>query len=153
LHRRNLTLPLALSAALLALVVAPALAGTGPFSGLRSSAATQHGSFHGTLSVRHFNLQRGRLGAEVVLRGTVHDTRYPQDVTFHQPAQIPVSLSVSGCRVAVSIGPTRTYVWGLPASLRASRAVVSGNPGCKLRSAHGAGAQAQALERLRRSRG
>ena len=31
-----------------------------------------------------------------------------------------MQLAGSGCRVTVSIGPARTFVWGLPASLRAS---------------------------------
>lgn len=152
MRRQPSILLLALAAAV-AFAAAPALARTGLFTGLRSSATTQHGSFHGTLTVRRFTLQRGRLAAQVVLRGTVRDSRYPQDVSFHQPAEIPVHLGGSGCRVVTSIGPARTFVWGLPASLRASRVTVPGSAGCRLHTAHGASAQVQALERLRRARG
>jgi len=151
--RRQPSILLLALAATVAFAAAPALARSGLFTALRSSATTQHGAFHGTLTVRRFKLQRGRLAAQVVLRGTVHDSRYPQDVTFHQPAAIPVQLAGSGCRVTVSIGPARTFVWGLPASLRASRALVTGSAGCRLHSARGASAQVQALERLRRARG
>jgi hypothetical protein len=139
--------------AAVALLAAPALARAGLFNGLRSSATTQRGGFHGTLSVRRFELQRGRLAARVVLRGTVRDARYPQDVTFHQPAEVAVHLGGHGCRVTVSIGPAQTFVWGLPATLHASHVTVSGSAGCGLRSARGASAQAAALDRLRRARG
>ena len=151
MRRQSSILPLVL--ALLAVAAVPALARTGLFTALRSAATTQHGGFHGTLTVRSFDVERGQLAARVVLRGTVHDSRYPQDVAFHQPARIPVHLGGSGCRVSVSIGPARTFVWGLPASLHASRATIAGASGCGLHSAHSASAQAAALNRLRRARG
>jgi hypothetical protein len=135
--------------ALLALPLAAATAATGLFGGLTASARTQHGSFRGTLTVRGFKLERGAIVAASVLNGTLHDTRYPADVQVRQPAAIPVRIGGRNCTATVVIRG-RTSVWGLPATLTAQRIKVTA---CKLTSAHGAKAQAQALERLRRQRG
>jgi hypothetical protein len=148
--RRNTITIAALLA--LALPLAGASAATGLFGSLVASARTQRGSFHGTLTVRSFKLERRALVAASVLTGTLHDTRYPADVRVRQPATLGVRVSGRNCSATVAIRG-RAFVWGLPATLAAQRVKVGGAAGCKLTSARNPKAQAQALERLRRSRG
>ena len=140
--------------ALIALAVPALAAHGGGFKGVAATGKTQRGRFVGTVSVSRFSVKSSKLVATVVVAGTVTDARYPGPVTFSQPG-IPLVVKVggSGCARTVALGPTRTYIWGLPGTLAAHRVKLSHKAGCRLNSAHGAGAQAAALNAIRRTNG